>query len=219
MKKSEIPNDLKVKIYKEEIRKYYDWWKQYENLEIAKEIKPYTFEREFWKDDLKLSPEEDLLEFSEIKKIIEIESKKYVRDWYLTLLCDWEELNQRVLVNFQKIYDGFNPEKGYKFETYLKGAIKNIALKELRKQIVEKEIKEKEKIDILPIEEKIEKKLELGILKKKIQKLNPNYKKVISYYYLKDLSIKDIAKILKKSEGATRVLLSRALKKLKRELV
>jgi RNA polymerase sigma-70 factor (ECF subfamily) len=45
--------------------------------------------------------------------------------------------------------------------------------------------------------------------------LKEEYQDVIIWHYLDDLSISEIAKILDKSEGATRMLLSRALKSLR----
>ena len=48
--------------------------------------------------------------------------------------------------------------------------------------------------------------------------LKEDYQNVVVWYYLDDLPIPEIAKILDKSESATRVLLHRALKALKNEL-
>jgi len=44
---------------------------------------------------------------------------------------------------------------------------------------------------------------------------NENYQNIIIWHYLNDLSIKEISKINNQSEGAVRVMLSRALKELK----
>jgi len=45
--------------------------------------------------------------------------------------------------------------------------------------------------------------------------LKEEYQDIIIWYYLDDLSISEIAKMLDKSEGATRVMLYRALKTLR----
>ncbi len=56
---------------------------------------------------------------------------------------------------------------------------------------------------------------ELESVKKSLLQLNPDYQEVIIWRYLDELEIKEIAEILEKSEGAVRVLLSRALADLK----
>ncbi len=45
--------------------------------------------------------------------------------------------------------------------------------------------------------------------------LKDNYKEVVIWHYIDDLSIPEMAKMLQKSEGAVRVMLHRALKSLK----
>lgn len=78
---------------------------------------------------------------------------------------------------------------------------------------------EKEVVDDnLKIEEKIDQKLTLEGIKSALENLNDNYKDIIILYYLEELSVKEIAEIMEKSEGAVRVLIHRALKELRREL-
>lgn len=55
-------------------------------------------------------------------------------------------------------------------------------------------------------------------IKDVLSELNDDYQNVIIWYYLDDLSIKEIAKLLDRTEEATRVLLSRALKALRAKL-
>jgi RNA polymerase sigma-70 factor (ECF subfamily) len=70
----------------------------------------------------------------------------------------------------------------------------------------------------LNIEDDIYKKDDLNQVKVGLASLNDNYRQVISLYYIEQESISDIAKSLGKSEGATRVLLHRGMKKLKKHL-
>ncbi len=70
----------------------------------------------------------------------------------------------------------------------------------------------------LDIEDDIYKKDDLNQVKVGLASLNDNYRQVISLYYIEQESISDIAKSLGKSEGATRVLLHRGMKKLKKHL-
>lgn len=61
--------------------------------------------------------------------------------------------------------------------------------------------------------------LDQDLLKEAIGKLKKQYQEIIIYKFINDLSSKEIADILKKSEGSLRILQFRALKALKRELI
>lgn len=63
--------------------------------------------------------------------------------------------------------------------------------------------------------EKTDKSLEMDFIKQAMIQLSEDYQEVIVWRYLDELSIKEIAVILDKSEGAVRVVLSRALSCLK----
>lgn len=66
--------------------------------------------------------------------------------------------------------------------------------------------------------DKIEKDDEIKDLKEALRIIPENYCDIIIWYYLEDLKISEISKIIQKSEGAARVLIHRALKALKKEL-
>lgn len=70
-----------------------------------------------------------------------------------------------------------------------------------------------DKSEALP--EQMEKQLEIESIKRSLMYLTPDHQEVIIWRYLEDLETKEIADILEKSEGAVRVLLSRALGELK----
>ena len=59
---------------------------------------------------------------------------------------------------------------------------------------------------------------DLERIKLAIKDLNEDYQNVIIWHYLDDLSIKEVAKLLDRSEEATRVLLHRALDSLRERL-
>ncbi|MDD4358914.1 MAG: RNA polymerase sigma factor [Candidatus Pacebacteria bacterium] len=59
---------------------------------------------------------------------------------------------------------------------------------------------------------------DLNKVKAALTRLHDTYRQAISLYYIEQESISDVAKSLGKSEGATRVLLHRGLKKLKKHL-
>ncbi|HOI59921.1 MAG TPA: RNA polymerase sigma factor [Candidatus Pacearchaeota archaeon] len=74
------------------------------------------------------------------------------------------------------------------------------------------------KDDSQEIEEQVSKNDDFTKVKAALTSLNDSYRQAISLYYIEQESISDVAKSLGKSEGATRVLLHRGMKKLKKHL-
>jgi len=66
--------------------------------------------------------------------------------------------------------------------------------------------------------DKIKKDDDVAELRKAFKKIPENYSSVIIWYYLEELEIAEIARILGKSEGTVRVTIHRALKALKKVL-
>jgi len=64
-------------------------------------------------------------------------------------------------------------------------------------------------------DKEMDKEIEKEDLAEKIKKLKSEYQEIIILHYLNELSIKEIADILKKRKGNVRVILHRALKALK----
>jgi len=60
-------------------------------------------------------------------------------------------------------------------------------------------------------------KSDLIIVKKALNKLNPEYQDIIILRHVNKVPIKDIARIMDKSKNATRVMLHRAIEQLKQE--
>jgi RNA polymerase sigma-70 factor (ECF subfamily) len=65
--------------------------------------------------------------------------------------------------------------------------------------------------------EKIELASDLEEVKKALQKIREEYREVIILRFVEEMSVKETAEILGKSEGAVRVLLHRAVAALKEE--
>lgn len=59
----------------------------------------------------------------------------------------------------------------------------------------------------------------IALIQEKIKNLKEDYQNIIILRYVDDLSITEIAKILDKSKGAARTLLSRAIAELRKQLV
>lgn len=66
--------------------------------------------------------------------------------------------------------------------------------------------------------DKIAKNSDLELIKKALKEMNEDYQNAIIWYYIEGLSVKEIAKTLGRTEEATRVLISRALKSLKNKI-
>lgn len=70
----------------------------------------------------------------------------------------------------------------------------------------------------LDIESMANQRSDLEMVRQALASLNQDYQDVIIWHYLDDLSIPEVAKLLDRTEPATRVLLSRALKSLRQTL-
>jgi RNA polymerase sigma-70 factor (ECF subfamily) len=68
------------------------------------------------------------------------------------------------------------------------------------------------------MEEKAALSSDIGLVKAALVNLKEDYQNVIIWHYLDDLPIKEVARMMEKSEETTRVTLHRALKSLKNEI-
>lgn len=68
------------------------------------------------------------------------------------------------------------------------------------------------------LEEEAMRKSDFHMVRMALTELKENYQNVIIWHYLDDLPIPEVAKLLDRSEEATRVLLHRALESLRRKL-
>jgi len=136
-----------------------------------------------------------------------------------------EDLTSEVFI---KGWEAFKKEKNQNIKN-----IKNFPafLYQIARNVIVDYYREKNKINPLSIEgnnvsvadrENIEKKAilnsDLENVKIALANIKEEYREVIIWYYLDELSIKEIAQLLGKSEGAVRVQISRALKVLREEI-
>ena len=68
------------------------------------------------------------------------------------------------------------------------------------------------------LEEKAILSSDMGLIKGALANIKEDYQEVVIWYYLDELSVPEIAKMMNKSEEAVRVMIHRALKALKNEL-
>lgn len=139
-------------------------------------------------------------------------------------------------VNSQEMAEDLTSETFLKtWEVFKNGApkIENIQafLYQTARNLVIDYYREKEKTKIISaevgrpiadprqnLEERVLIQSDLEKVKSAIATLNEDYQNAIIWYYLDDLPISEIAKLLGRTEEATRVLISRALKTLREKL-
>jgi RNA polymerase sigma-70 factor (ECF subfamily) len=137
----------------------------------------------------------------------------YIRCGYNRELA--EDITQDIFIKVWEKRDTFNPNKS---------SLKNWVYVIARNQIIDKY--RKKKIFVSNIDEKIENTtgkedssieddLMLEGILKSMDRLKDSDKEVIVLRYIQDLEIEEIAQILGKSKNATKVMIHRALKKLK----
>jgi len=134
-------------------------------------------------------------------------------------------------VNSKEIAEDITSETFLKvWESYKNNKIENVSafLYQVARNLITDYYRQKSRTQFLPLDsvsiidpsnnlkEESQDKSDIEIIKSALSRLeNENYQNIIIWHYLNDLSIKEISKINNQSEGAVRVMLSRALKELK----
>ena len=134
-------------------------------------------------------------------------------------------------VNSKEIAEDITSETFLKvWESYKNNKIENVSafLYQVARNLITDYYRQKSRTQFLPLDsvsiidpsnnlkEESQDKSDIEIIKSALFRLeNENYQNIIIWHYLNDLSIKEISKINNQSEGAVRVMLSRALKELK----
>lgn len=122
---------------------------------------------------------------------------------------------------FLRTWECFKTQKIENISAFLYRIARNLIIDHYR----EKNKMNTVSAEILPIadsRENLEKKAilnsDLENIKKALSQLNEDYQNAIIWYYIDNLSIKEVANLLERSEGATRVLISRAIKVLREKI-
>ncbi|HPO68638.1 MAG TPA: sigma-70 family RNA polymerase sigma factor [Candidatus Pacearchaeota archaeon] len=134
-------------------------------------------------------------------------------------------------VNSKEIAEDITSETFLKvWESYKNNKIENVSafLYQVARNLLTDYYRQKSRTQFLPLDsvsiidpsnnlkEESQDKSDIETIKSALFRLeNENYQNIIIWHYLNDLSIKEISKINNQSEGAVRVMLSRALKELK----
>jgi RNA polymerase sigma-70 factor (ECF subfamily) len=127
-----------------------------------------------------------------------------------------EDLTHQVFLSAWENIENYK-HLGFPFSSWLYQIARNevIDYYRTRKSAVELEKVDAESFDPPTAELALERKFELEHIKRAIQKLKPEHQDVLIMRFVEDLSPKEIAAALGKTEGAVKLLQHRALKNLK----
>jgi RNA polymerase sigma-70 factor (ECF subfamily) len=130
-----------------------------------------------------------------------------------------EDLTEAVFLrSFESI--GSYRDKGLRYSAYLYQVARNLLVDHYRcdEDALSMERAESIQDDGLSIDDEIIRREQAAILQRAINRLPEEYQEIIRLRVLLEVPTAEAAQWLKRSEGATRVLLHRALKALKREV-
>jgi len=132
-----------------------------------------------------------------------------------------EDLTQEVFLDVWRNIGNYNV-KGVPFVSYLYTVARNALTdywRTKRKYVDFEDLAESSFVAYSnDVENTLDEKREMEIIKKALGYLEPAYQEVLIMKFVEDLSNKEIASVLGKSEGAVRVIQHRAIKQLKKHL-
>lgn len=130
---------------------------------------------------------------------------------------DAEDLTQQVFVNAWQHLEGFE-FRGFPFSSWLYRIASNAVIdyyRTSRPSMDIEKVPEELVAHTASTERELDHSFQMATIKTALAKLDPEHQNVLILRFVDDLSTKEIADILKKSEGAVRVIQHRALKMLK----
>ncbi|HUX36112.1 MAG TPA: sigma-70 family RNA polymerase sigma factor [Candidatus Paceibacterota bacterium] len=132
---------------------------------------------------------------------------------------DAEDITHQVFLNAWQNISNYK-DLGFPFSSWLYRIAKN--------QIIDKYRTKKQEVDLESVDEEIfadsgisdniEIKIRLERVMKEIKNLKQDYQDVLIMRFVEDLSIKEVAAAVEKSEGAVKLMQHRAIKELKKSL-
>ncbi|MGB9608875.1 MAG: sigma-70 family RNA polymerase sigma factor, partial [Minisyncoccia bacterium] len=132
---------------------------------------------------------------------------------------DAEDLTHQVFFQaFKKIKD--YEEQGFPFSSWLYRISRNEVIDFYRSKKLNVSLEEVANVLKNPENEKdsLDLKIQLEKVKAAIKKIKPDYQDIIIMRFIEELSIKEVAKAINKSEGAVKLMQHRAIKALKKIL-
>jgi RNA polymerase sigma-70 factor (ECF subfamily) len=152
------------------------------------------------------------------RQIVEEYGNRLLRTCYL-ILKDREEAEDVVQETFIKVFkkmDSFREDSG--LFTWIYTIALNLSRDRLRKKKDFLTL-EDEWVGNTDVEYEIEKIIDRELLRKELFEMNALYREVLVLYYFEELSIKEIANLLKEKEGTIKSKLSRGRNILKESLM
>ncbi|MBD3328867.1 sigma-70 family RNA polymerase sigma factor [Candidatus Peregrinibacteria bacterium] len=131
-----------------------------------------------------------------------------------------EDLTSEVMIKAYEKFDTFNPEKNFSVWIYriahnhLVDHYKKVKVAQVPLDEIENILKTDDYMNL-----KIDTKMDLKKVETAIAKLPEVQREIVLMHYMHDLSVKEIAKVQTQSENNIRVILSRAVSRLKKQLV
>jgi RNA polymerase sigma-70 factor (ECF subfamily) len=132
---------------------------------------------------------------------------------------DAEDITHQVFLSAWQNIKNYEPQ-GFPFSSWLYKISRNAVIDFYRSK--KNEISLEEVGDRLNDElriDKIDLKIQIEKVMKALKKLKPEYQDIIIMRFVDDLSIKEVAKVLDKSEGAVKIMQHRAINSLKKLLI
>lgn len=132
--------------------------------------------------------------------------------------ADAEDITHQVFVNAWRGINGYKPRKGLPFSSWLYRIARNAVIDFYRtsRHHLDIDTVPEEAISKSPdFEAKFDTEIKMGGIRTALSKLDDEQESVLLMRFMNDMSYKEIAETLDKSEGAVRVIQHRALKRLK----
>ena len=131
-----------------------------------------------------------------------------------------EDLTETVFLRSYESLDRYK-ERGLRFSAFLYQVARNLLIDHYRKEEEELPIESADQISVSParIDDTIVQQEQVDRLRVGLEALPEEYREIIRLRVLLELSTKECAQWIGRSEGAVRVLLHRAMKALKRQVV
>lgn len=153
-------------------------------------------------------------------QIFDFYNEKIYRFVYLKVATaqDAEDLTSETFLKvWQYVKEG---KKVGSLQAFIYQVARNLVIDFYRKKGAPVESIDDEEITIadrsdLSLEEKMTLKADMAKIEEALRKLKDAYREVIVLHYLNELSLVEVARVIEKSQGATRVLLHRGMKALK----
>jgi len=184
---------------------------------LKKELKDYADDIELWVEESKAGDHDA---FAKLYDVLVDPLYRYI--FYKVSEVDVDDLVETVFLRVWEKLHQYKKRKNYRFASWVFRIAHNLVVdhyrlsKERRVDELQDYVPDS-RVDLSPVNS-VKSVLNQNLLKSALSNINDSYREFIVYKFVNDFSNKEIAQILKKSEGSLRILQFRALKALKVEL-